>query len=163
MPNTFSAGVSYQFQIAVTESSGLYLRSYFSIVTNMPGNCVNPISFSPTTGVVLKTYIKFSITGCFDLDQQDYPLKYSFGYNNGIRDNPITTLNGNNEINSIFPTGSLYPYTTVCDSLGDCNTIRSVKVLKINSSRRLQISDDLRMNTKKIFSFSELLTLLTFI
>ena len=119
----------------------------------MPGNCVNPISFSPTTGVVLKTYIKVSITGCFDLDQQDYPLKYSFGYNNGIRDNPITTLNGNNEINSIFPTGSLYPYTTVCDSLGDCNTIRSAKVLKINSSRRLQISDDLMNEYKKNIQF----------
>jgi hypothetical protein len=159
-----NAGSSYTFQIAVTESSGKYLRSYASITTNLPPSCLSSLTFSPSSGTSRKTSISLSIIGCRDLDGPDIPLTYSFGYSQNGKDTNLGLASKTNSIKSIFPTGSLTPFVKVCDSLNDCITLKSSSQLTMSSTRRqLKPVDTLEEYEKDCNSFGLTNTLLAYL
>ena len=134
--NTLKAGSSFIFQIAVTEKTGRYLRSYANITTNLSPSCLSSIIFNPSSGVTRKTSIQMSINNCRDLDGPDSPITFTFGYNLNGKDTNLGLPSKTNSISSIFPTGLIYPYVKVCDSIEDCTVYRSSDILNIRVSRR---------------------------
>lgn len=136
MPFDLQMGTSYTFQIKVTEASGGVLRSYSSITTNIGPECSGVVGISPSVGVARKTLFKFQINNCRDLDGPDIPLLYTFGYTKGIHDTTLKQSLKDNFCNSKAPSGTIYPWVKVCDSLKDCIIYRSTTGTLISTSRR---------------------------
>ena len=101
------------------------------------------------TGVARKTSITLSINNCRDQDGPDLQLMYTFGYKLA---NVLITLklpSSSNTFSSIFPTGTVYPWIKVVDSLGDGIQYNSTIALVITSSRRRVLTEDIRDEYKQ--------------
>ncbi|OMJ85287.1 hypothetical protein SteCoe_13456 [Stentor coeruleus] len=142
--NTLTMGSVYTFQIKVQESTGKILRSYSTITINIGPECSGSVTSLPYTGTARKTSIKIQINSCRDLDGPDSPLWYTFGFTKGTQDTILKLPSKDNYINTILPSGTLYPYIKVCDNLNDCVVYRSTIAIVINTRRRrLTTSEDL--------------------
>lgn len=77
-PNTLKSDETYQFQLTITENSGVIYTINLPIKVNAGASCLNDISISPDQGTALITMFTISLENCVDLDDEDYPLKYLY-------------------------------------------------------------------------------------
>ena len=140
--NVLSPGTTYSFQIAVTESSGLYLRSYAQFTTNLGAGCTGALTSSTYSAKFLSN-IYLSIANCKNLDNPSNIVQYTFGYIVGTKMTALGLSNSFSYINTILPIGSYTMYVTVTDIYGQGNQYKTSSLVVVKSSRNLKESNNI--------------------
>eukprot|EP00358_Blepharisma_japonicum_P006710 CAMPEP_0202940370 /NCGR_PEP_ID=MMETSP1395-20130829/486_1 /ASSEMBLY_ACC=CAM_ASM_000871 /TAXON_ID=5961 /ORGANISM="Blepharisma japonicum, Strain Stock R1072" /LENGTH=1151 /DNA_ID=CAMNT_0049634821 /DNA_START=1761 /DNA_END=5216 /DNA_ORIENTATION=- len=138
-------GMSYVFTLKITDASSVSLSVDLSVSVNLGASCQADPQLSPKSGMALIDTFSISITGCVDLDDEDYPLLYTYRYYLASAKDTKYTIGSTTEENQIstkLSTGDQAISVHVCDQLNTCNDYSSqtFTVSKYSPSRRLDTS-----------------------
>ena len=135
-PESMTPGSYYSWQATLSSSTGS-LTITVPWNTNVGPSCLGDLEVSPSSGSALSTDFELSITDCFDGDEEDYPLFYSFGLVRNGYYIPLAPPRLSNKVTTKLLPGTNTLFAIVCDSMSDCEYYtRSFTVGPV--SRRLQ-------------------------
>ncbi|CAG9319790.1 unnamed protein product [Blepharisma stoltei] len=134
-------GSSYIFTLTITiDSSNLQFVTQLPVTVNSGASCSGDFILSPSSGTALVTMFNLGISGCYDKDESDYPLTYTYF---DAWNSKLYVLGYTSETNSIQ--AYLLPNKNsltvhVCDSLKTCADYSTEITTSEYSSRLLQTS-----------------------
>lgn len=138
--NTMDEGEYYAWQITVFTPSLQSISALIPWNTNRGPSCINGITISPSTGIARETKFQINMNECIDLDDEDYPLFYSFGVIQGIRYRFLKTISFKSQLKRKFKAGEYTLFGIVCDMYFTCEYYtKGISVL--DARRRLDESD----------------------
>mgnify|MGYP000161339295 CR=1 FL=1 len=137
-PNSMALGSYYSWQATLSTPGGSSLAMTISWNTNVGPSCLGDLEVSPSTGSALSTDFELSILDCFDGDEEDYPLFYSFGLvRNGFYIPLAPPRLSNKVITKLLP-GTNTLFAMVCDSMWSCEYYMRTFAVGSVSRRRLE-------------------------
>ncbi|CAG9319149.1 unnamed protein product [Blepharisma stoltei] len=117
---TFNEGETYIFQLYIMENSVVF-RSQLNITTNLGAVCRKSTSIVPDSGRALYDFFTISIFGCYDRDESNYPLYYTFQDTwNGLN-YTLGHASQSNKITTYLYSGTNVLNAHVCDQLLTCS------------------------------------------
>ncbi|CAG9324923.1 unnamed protein product [Blepharisma stoltei] len=130
-------GSTYTFTLTII-SNDISFKVHYPVTFNLGPVCSKDVSLNPDHGTAIITSFKLSIEGCYDKDEEDYPLSYTYlDYSN----NKAYTLGYTTEINSLstylFPQKNTITIR-VCDYMKTCNEYKKDVTIDNFNSRRLE-------------------------
>ncbi|CAG9312681.1 unnamed protein product [Blepharisma stoltei] len=136
---TLTEGNSYTFTLSIS-AQGKSFTVHLPINANLGATCTGTAASDPTTGNALTTSFKLSVDGCYDKDEEDYPLTYRYL---DVTGGKTYTLGYTTEVNYLstylFPNENAVTIR-VCDSLVTCSDYSITLTISAASSRRLESS-----------------------
>ena len=135
---SMTPGSYYGWQVRLFNPAGASLAMTIPWNTNVGPSCLGGLEMNPTTGSALFTNFELSIVDCFDGDEEDYPLFYSFGLIwNGFYI-PLAPPRLSSRVTTKLLPGTNTLFAMVCDKLWSCEYYTQSFTIGSVSKRRLE-------------------------